>query len=221
MTPKHFPGIRPFTSLYMIPRYHSLPPRVFNWCLLMRTKRTPHSSRIPRLSAVVSSTTSTSLRPSLRSLRATDRRPQRRALRYSASPPVSFLNLSHMRSGILHDRTQTRRFHAHSTTRSPSAIAFEKMHLTQSAVPPAPSLPQELSYGEETHENGIDGGHACHINGHAVVKLSERCEQVYELVNDFLHRAPRDGEDGRRLEHARRQTRLSLDIITEALEKYR
>jgi hypothetical protein len=221
MTPKHVPGLRSLSSLYMISRYRSLPSRVLNWCLSMRTKRTLHHSRIPRLSAVVSSIASTSLRPALRSLGAIDRRPQRRALTYSTSPPVSFLGFSHSRRGTLQDSTQTRRFHTNSTTRSPSTIAFEKMHLTESAVPPAPSLPQELSYGEGSHVNGIDGGHASHINGHAAVTLSERCEQVYEQVNDFLHRAPRDGEDGRRLEHARRQTRLSLDIIAEALEKYR
>jgi hypothetical protein len=102
-----------------------------------------------------------------------------------------------------------------------SAIAVESMHAEESAVPPAPTLPEDLKHTEDKSHHDLRNGDSVQINGHAVLSLSERCEQVYEQVNDFLHRAPRDGEDIKRIEHARRQTRLSLDIIAEALETYR
>jgi hypothetical protein len=95
------------------------------------------------------------------------------------------------------------------------------MHAEESVVPPAPTLPGDLKHAEKKTQHDVRVGDAVQINGHGTLSLSERCEQVYEQVNDFLHRAPREGEDVKRLEHARRQTRSSLDIIAEALEKYR
>jgi hypothetical protein len=95
------------------------------------------------------------------------------------------------------------------------------MHVEETAVPPAPSLPEDFKHVEEKRHSEITNGGAVQVNGHAALSLSERCEQVYQQVNEFLHRAPREGEDIKRLEHARRQTRLSLDIIVQALEQYR
>lgn len=84
-------------------------------------------------------------------------------------------------------------------------------------APPASSLTEELlsHVKRKTAEMSEDEANG---TGDA---LPEKCAEVYNLVNAFLHRPPRGDENVKRLEHARRQTRLSLDIIKEALERYR
>lgn len=47
--------------------------------------------------------------------------------------------------------------------------------------------------------------------------LAEECKRVHERVHAFLARAPRT----KRVEQAQRQTRESLEIIGEALQRYR